>query len=635
MCGIAGYAGFSPGTVPDWVLNRMVDCMTHRGPDDRGVLHDRQLAIGMRRLAIIDIDQGHQPITTQDGCLSIVFNGEIYNYKEIKTSLEQQGIRFATNSDTETILQAYRHLGPDCLQLFRGMFAFAIADHTTQSLFLARDRLGVKPLYLAQIGNSLIFASEVKAILEHPAVSIDLNLESVDAYLSLRYVPGLQTMFQGIEKFPPGHYMHWQNGKAQVQSYWTVNASTEEISEDDAIAQFEQLLDESTRLRMLSERPVGAFLSGGLDSTAIVASLHKQFNAPINTYSVGFNWQGDELSIAAQTAKQLGCNHHEIICSPGDMGLLPKITWHLDEPIGDGIVLPMYLLARLASQTVTVVQSGEGADEILGGYFMHRVLHAASLYSRYTPQWMHKGLVRPVIQGLPSAFLNRFFDYPGTLGDAGKNRLLDFLQKLKTSSHEDQYLFLISLFSDGEKANLYQKPIHLTSNELASPMKPETADFNELLKLQFTHWLPDDILMKQDKITMAHSLEGRVPFMDHKLVEFAMSLPSRLKIRGKQNKWILRRYLANNYTTTFSKQPKVAFYIPIDQYLTQEPLKGMVETLLSPKSIQRRGLLNEQMVKQLLSTRADSSFLYTKQIFSLLALELWFRIFVDKEKGWA
>jgi asparagine synthase (glutamine-hydrolysing) len=636
MCGIAGFAANRPESWASTIIERMVERLVHRGPDDKGVLVSDSVALGMRRLSIIDVDHGRQPITTNDGALSIVYNGEIYNYQDIKSELERLGWSFKTNSDTETLLLAYQAWGIECLDRLRGMFAFSILDHRDGSLFIARDRLGIKPLYYAIVGNELIFASEVKAILEHPAIVREVNPVALNDYMTLRYVSGPNTMFKGINKFPPSHYMFWRSGKKKLQCYWRPDKRKPwQGSSREAQEAFDTLFDEATRLRMISERPVGAFLSGGLDSTAIVISLAKQFPERLKTFSVGFDWEGDELSLAAKTAKRVGTDHHEIICRRKDTALLPQIIWHLDEPVGDGIILPMFLLSSLAAQTVTVVQSGEGADEIMGGYFMHRVMKLASLYAGSIPGWLQDKGFLPLVKRIPARLLNRIFDYPGELGESGKQRLVEFLRILRHESTAEQYRFMISLFSDDERQDLLTSDYwHDNGKFRGTGDKGKLLDFNHMLALQFDHWLPDDILCKQDKISMAKSLEARVPFMDHKLVELVNSFPASYKLRRWQGKMTLRRYLKNNGAEDVATRRKMPFYIPIDQYLETGPLAALVDDLLSESSVHRRGVFKWESIRHMRSTTKGGGFLFGKKLFSLAMLELWYRIFIDKEAGW-
>ncbi len=636
MCGIVGFAGFPELGIT--ALDAMTQSIVHRGPDDSGAFMAAGTAIGMRRLSIIDVEQGHQPITSSDGFLSIVCNGEIYNYRELRLELEDHGRGFRTNSDTETLLVAYQQWGAACLQRLRGMFSFAILDRRDGSLFIARDRLGIKPLYLAQRGGLLVFGSEIKSLLEHPAIGRTVNPTAVGDYLALRYVPGPQTLFQGIEKFPAAHYMTWKAGIVTISRYWgPQRAPAWNLGASQAQEAFDAMFDEVTRIHMVSERPVGAFLSGGADSTAIVASLSKQFQQGLKTFSVGFDWQGDELGAAAQTANRLGCDHQEIICRSMDTALLPLITWHLDEPVGDGIILPMFLLSRLASRSVTVVQSGEGADEILGGYLMHRVLRLSSAYARTVPEWIQDGVIKRLLAAIPSKALNRLFDYPGELGEAGKRRLLDFLGMLRNQTTAHRYHSLISLFGDVEMAGMYTPDFAVVGRQEAPAregVESNNGDFNDMLALQFAHWLPDDILCKLDKLTMANSLEGRVPFMDHQLVELVMSFPAGIKMGLRTSKRPLREYLRTNGAAEVARRRKMPFYIPIDSYLAAEPLRGMVEELLSQRSVERRGVFRWEAVRRLRSAPEGGGFLVGKQIFSLAMLELWWRIFIDRERGW-
>lgn len=634
MCGIVGFAGGDRNA--EALLSSMTGIIRHRGPDDDGHLIDGDMALGMRRLAIIDVAQGKQPITSDCGRYSIVFNGEIYNFREVRAELEAAGCRFRTHSDTEVILVGYSLWGARCLDRLRGMFTFAILDRRERALFVARDRLGVKPLYYADTGGQWIFGSEIKALLKHPAVGRDVNLAAVDDYLALRYVPGPETLFAGIRKFPAAHYMIWKDGRSSFTRYWRHDALPAWTgSRAEAQEAFDSLFDEATRIRMISERPVGAFLSGGLDSTAIVTSLRRQFPETLKTFSVGFGWEGDELSIAAATARDLGCHHHEIICTPEDTAHLGRIVWNLDEPVGDGIVLPMYLLSRLASQSVTVVQSGEGADEILGGYFTHRVMKWAALYSQLIPGLIQKGLILPAARAMPASLLNLAFDYPGDLGEAGKRRLIEFLTVLASNSTAEQYRFLISLFTPADKQQLYSQNFAQATEALREVRQDQALlDFNGMLGLQYQHWLPDDILCKQDKMTMAHSLEGRVPFMDHRLVELVSSMPAAFKIGPRHNKLLLRDYLRRHRSTAMARRRKVPFYIPIDKYLESAPLKTMVDELLCERSVRRRGLFRWEAVDRIRQASGRGGFLYGKQVFSLAMLELWYRIFVDDEAGW-
>lgn len=605
----------------------MLDIIMHRGPDDSGVYTHKTFSLGMRRLSIIDINKGQQPQFSPDGRYAIVYNGEIYNYQDIQRALKEQGAVFQSNSDTEVVLHLYERLGIDCLQYLRGMFALAILDTVEGILFVARDRMGIKPLYYYYNNGLFVAASEIKALLRHPAVPRSLNHASLDSYLTLRYVPGPDCLLHGVKKFPAANYMYYKNGNIQFKRYWTPPvAESSEMSDGEALDRFGELFNEATRIRMISERPVGLFLSGGLDSTAIAASVRRNFDKPMKTFSVGFGWKGDELSAAAATARKLGFEHHEVLCRPQDTALLPEIAWHLDEPLGDAIVLPMYLLARAASQEVTVVQSGEGADEMLGGYFMHKVVRWADLYSRFVPGLLHKGGVMALAGAMPAKFLNLLFDYPGDLGESGKLRLLELLSSFKNAGPKEHYTKVIALFTRADKLRLLRPDTLKLLEDESLPVEKarlKRLSLSELLALQFDHWLPDDILCKLDKLTMAHSLEGRVPFMDHVLVEFLLSLPPRQKLTLFSNKVILRRWLKANAHPEMASKKKIPFYIPLEQYLSQEPLKSLIGDYLSEERIGRAGIFNPNEVARLRRLSAGHGVLASKQLFSLLMFEMW------------
>lgn len=636
MCGICGYAG----PVPDGgLLRRMTDAITHRGPDDEGLYLNGPVGLGMRRLSIIDVASGRQPIQNEDGSLTIVFNGEIYNYKALREDLIKKGHRFTTRSDTETILHLYEEHGPGCVHRLRGMFAFAIHDGNKKSLFIARDRLGVKPLYYWFNSGRLIFGSEIKSILESKDVKREPDLASVDAYLTLRYVPGPDTIFSGIRKLPAAHWLIWDGRDISIERYWTPEFHSGPYQPDGYYREkFGELFTESVKLRLMSEVPLGAYLSGGLDSSAITAAMSRMSERPVKTFSVGFDWHGDELPAAKAVAQRLGCDHHEIICGEKDFENLPKIIWNLDEPLGDAIIVPMFLLSRLAREHVTVVLSGEGADETLAGYLFHKVMVLARRYADFIPRAVRKGVIERSIRGMPAFLLNMAFDYPGTLGNRGRRKILDYLSLAGAGSPDEEYHFLISLFDAWDKKALYApKMLPFLDRGIrgGAPDYDKNAPYlNRILSLQYDRWLPDDILMKQDKISMANSIEARVPFLDHVLVEFLLAAPPHLKLSGLKNKVLLREYLKKVLPGDISRRKKKAFYIPIEKYLENGPLKDITEVCLSEESVRRRGYLDWEYVRELRRSVRNGEFLFGKQVFSLVALELWHRIYIDKEAGW-
>ncbi len=635
MCGICGYAGLHES---ESLLRRMTDIMEHRGPDDHGFFRDNDIGLGMRRLSIIDVSGGQQPIMNEDENMAVICNGEIYNYRELTEDLKEKGHIFSTKSDTETIIHLYEEYSTECVKYLRGIFAFAVYDMRRKRLFIARDRLGVKPLYYWHKNHKLVFASEIKSILECEDVPRDPCITSIDNFLSLRYVPGPDTLFAGINKLPPGHLMLWEQGNIKIERYWAPELYSGKYKSDTYYHErFEALLSESVKIRLMSEVPLGAYLSGGLDSSAIVSLMSKMSSRPVKTFSVGFGRHDDELPAARAIARKLGCDHSEIICSPEDFEILPQIIWNLDEPIGDAIIVPMYMLSKLAKEQVSVVLSGEGADEIMAGYFFHKVMLLVRRYNRLVPRPIREGIVRPLIGRIPAFILNKMFDYPGTLGRRGRRKLLDYLKLADSNKIADEYLFLISLFDERDKASLYSPDINAklrggTSDNSVSP-DADALYIESMLMEQYNHWLPDDILMKQDKMSMANSIEARIPFLDHVLVEFLLKTPSHLKLSGITNKVLLRDYLKKLVPGSLCRQKKKAFYIPIEQYFKKGFLREMLETCLSESSVKRRGFFNWEAVKRFRGSIDENEFLFGKQVFALITMEIWFRIYIDREKG--
>ncbi len=634
MCGIAGFVGGDAEVAG--IIDRMASVIGHRGPDDEGALAGPGFALGHRRLAIIDLAGGHQPMVNADRTLAIVFNGEIYNYRQLMAELKQRGHRFSTNSDTEVILHLYEEEGPDCPRHLHGMFAFAVVDLRKQVLFLARDRLGKKPLYLWQDGGRLAFASEIKALLAFPGVPREPDLVAIDGYLSMRYVPGPRTMFKGIRKLPPGGWLRWRAGAVETGRYWslppidrTAGGSDREFQET-----FDRLFSDAVDLRLVSDVPVGAFLSGGLDSSCIVAAMARRVDGPLHTFSVGFDWSGDETTEAAATARLFGCQHHEVICRPEDMGLLPEIVWHSDQPLGDAIAVPAYLLAREASQHVKVVLSGDGADESLAGYMFHRVIALGHAIRRAVPPALLDGVVAPAVAALPAGLLGRLFDYPAELGEAGKAKLLAYLAALRIDDPTANYRLLISMMDAYDKDGLYTDGFRAgiageAAWETPAP-SPGEGYLDRLLAAQFTDWLPDNILARLDKMTMAHGLEARTPYLDHRLVEFLRAVPDHLKLgRLGGNKVLLRRWAERMMPRATAWRRKRPFYIPVENYLGHPVFRGLVEETLSPTQVARRGYFRPAAVAGMVGGLRRGEFLGIKRVVALVMLELWHNMFID------
>ena len=629
MCGICGYAGFhAPG-----LLEKMTASIRHRGPDDDGHCVEGDVGLGMRRLSIIDVAGGHQPITNEDESLVIVFNGEIYNYRPLREMLLARGHTFRTESDTEVILHLYEDEGPACLQRLNGMWGIAIWDRRKRRLFLARDRLGVKPLYYRRHDNGVLFASEMKALLCHEAWQPKVVPQALHQYLSLRYVPGPGSLLEGVEKLPAAHYAIWENGSLSVQRYWTPApwSGPFEKSDREYLDAFAEHFERSVRMRLISEVPLGAYLSSGVDSSAIVAAMSRLGAAPVRTFTVGFGFARDEMAAAAETARQLGCHHTEIDCRPEHVDLLPEIIWHLDEPIGDPIVIPMFQLAREAKKSVTVILAGEGADELLGGYLFHRALLRSQQVSRVIPPSVIRGLVSAV----PPAILNLAFDYPAALGKRGKQKLVDFAGMLDDAALARAWRHLISLFDRRDTDELYTESLlEAVGHSDAWPASPKTPAtiplLNRIIDLQFNDWLPDDILTKQDKVSMASGVEVRVPFLDYELVEFALRLPPHLKINRRAVKVALRHYASGVLPPSSAQRSKQAFYVPLDRFMREPRYRDMVDDALSERVVRERGWFRPDAIARLRERTLTGDFVHAKQVFSLLSLELWHRIFVDR-----
>lgn len=634
MCGIAGYAGFNePG-----LIARMCDALTHRGPDSQGriELPENRMALGMRRLAVIDLQTGDQPMSAAAGDVQLVYNGELYNFRELRKELQQLGHQFATSSDTEVILHAYLEWGSNAWTRLQGMFTIAIADlRDTPCLRLVRDRVGIKPLYYSLVGDQLIFASEMKALLEHSRLTKQVSLNAISDYLALRYVPGPATLFDSVRKMPAGHEMVFRRGDVDLSPWWTSPPFENQDPAqtiDEAAKDLGGALRTAVQRHMISDVPVGAFLSGGIDSNVIVALMAEHASQPVQTFSIGFPGEpGDELQRAAVTARAFGTNHSEIECTTQDFANLSDIAWSLDEPIGDPIVVPMYVLAREARKVATVVLSGEGADEMLGGYLFHRKIMDLYRWQQRLPAWAWSAAAS-IAGRVPSSILDMAFDYPGRLGDSGRDKLKHLLGATSHGDLADLYRVSVSLFdtADIEAASGGRLP----RASVPARSAPDGTPLQRLLDLQFADWLPDDILMKTDKITMANSLECRVPFMDELVINAASRASDTAKLSGGQTKVALRRFAETILPDEIVKAPKKAFYAPLAPYMNEGPLADMMAYALDPSRLRRRGLIDPSYVAALKAGGPKAGFIPEKQLFSILMLELWFDRFAP-DASWA
>src|SRR6185312_328421 len=569
MCGIAGRVNQS-APVDRAEIFRMTELIAHRGPDDHGYHLRTRVGLGHRRLSIIDLAGGRQPLANEDETVWIVFNGEIYNHVALRKELLARGHQFRTHSDTEAIVHAYEEWGPQCARRLRGMFAFAIWDERAQRLLLVRDRLGIKPLYYAQLAGDIVFGSEIKSLLTVPAVDGAVDDDALAAYLALRYVPAPLTMFRGVKKLPPASLLVWQNGRISIDRYWDLaevpTTDAAPPTEAEAAAELRERIDHVTKLRLMSEVPVGAFLSGGLDSTMITAAMLKAEDArgALKTFSVGYAEDDaqseDELAYARLAAEALGTEHREVRVTMREAAdALPKIVWHLDEPVADPACVPLYFLSRRARQEVTVVLSGEGADEALGGYYIYRRMAAAeALRQKLGAGGGALSLASELLALVPHDKIRRaarLFGRP--LEDAYRGVARAFDDDVVVQLHNNV------MRSHNKSATEIVQSLLLPHWEATRGMTP----LRRMLYLDSRVWLPDDLLVKADKMTMAHAIELRVPFLDHELMEHAWSLPDHLKIHNGVGKALLRKAALGRVPQAILERPKMGFGTPTAAWL--------------------------------------------------------------------
>jgi asparagine synthase (glutamine-hydrolysing) len=617
MCGIAGIVGFDERPVLMEELEQMCDAIYHRGPDQDGYYLCQDVGLGMRRLSIIDLNTGRQPISNEDGSVWVVFNGEIYNFKELREDLERQGHCFATASDTEVIVHAYEQYGTQCVEKFRGMFAFALWDKNLRRLMIARDRLGIKPLYYAMVKGRLVFGSELKAILALPDVEPALDWQSVSHLFSFLTTPKDASIVSGVKKLEPGHLLLSSPEKPLViERYWDVQFRANRARpQSDFVDELRHLLEESVRLRLIADVPLGAFLSGGVDSSAVVATMASLSSRPVKTFSIGFpEADYSELEYARQVARHFGTDHHELTLEPNVLDHLDDIASYLDEPFGDSSAIPMYMVSRLAAQHVKVVLSGDGGDELFAGYDKYMV--EGKERRRYLPAFARKWIGLAAI-GIPEGTPGR--NYFRHLALAGPARYVD--------SH--------TLFRLDQRRRLFS-PDTARFMRACDPAAGHVKDLEAcqgdwLSALQFHDlkgYLPLDILTKVDRMSMAHSIEARVPLLDHKLVEFAATIPPEVQLKNGHTKQILKEAMRGILPATIIDRPKRGFAIPLGTWFRGK-LSGFVrDLLLSPTSLQR-GFFNSEYIEKLLRMH-DRGRDLDLQLWTLISFEMWCRKFLDR-----
>jgi len=630
MCGITGITGSEKQ-----LLGRMMGAISHRGPDQHGMLVDDAVSLGHQRLSIIDVsEKGKQPIHNEKKDIWIIFNGEIYNYQWLKNKLEAKGHRFYTETDTEVMVHAYEEYGASCVKYFNGDFAFCIYDQKNASLFLARDRLGIKPLYYAEHNGQFMFSSEIKSLLENKDFERKVNKKALDQFMAYRHTFGRETMFDNIFRVLPGECLQYNLKTKELGKwiFWDVNTSSENISsrsDEQLVAEFRQLFEDSVRLRLRSDVPLGAFLSGGLDSSSIVAmmsTIKKQgeWKEPIKTFSVGFGYEEtDETKFARQISDTFGTEHKEFIVPASTSKIMPKIAWHCDEPLADPALIPVYILSEQAKKDVTVILTGDGGDEVFCGYEQEKFLQKLSPL-KYVPKPFRVS-AGAVFRNLPSSMFTKVFKYSKAMGSEGMKRAGNVIANIENL--DKSYKEIVSICSASERSAI------LTNTQQDSVLiSQKNAPFlNKLLYHELKTLLPENMLMKTDRMTMAHAIEGRVPFLDHRLVEFSYSLPSHLKLNGTTEKYIIRKAMGDLLPKQNLERKKQRFYVPIDKWI-KEDLLPQIEPMLSKSAIEQQGLFKHDAIKKMLDKFSTSQLFYARQLWSVLSFQMWYKQFIEVQK---
>jgi asparagine synthase (glutamine-hydrolysing) len=626
MCGIAGFVdGPSVKDSLDQagsatLLHQMCGVIRHRGPDDQGLWVTPGVALGMRRLSIIDLSTGHQPIFNEDRTVWTVFNGEIYNYQELRTELSARGHRFYTATDTETIVHAYEEWGVDAIKRLRGMFGLAIWDDRQKTLLVARDRIGIKPLYYAEARGRLYFGSEMKSLLCAPDIARDVNLEALDHYLSFLYTPRDASIFESVAKLPPGHVLIWRNGIASVREYWRQPAVESFAGgEQDAVAQLKTVLTDAVRSHMISDVPLGAFLSGGLDSSVVVGLMSEASGARVKTFSIGFDDPTfDELPHARQVAEHFGTEHHEFVVKPDGVSILDALIEHFDEPFADSSAIPTWYVSQMARQYVTVVLSGDGGDELFVGYDRYLPHPRVVQFDRYSPRALRR------VAAVAAANLPH--------GVRGRN----FLRHVSRDD-EGRYIDSIRFFSGDDKAALLSADVHrrLANVDAEARLRRFFEPYrhlpwpSQMMHFDADTYLPEDVLVKVDRMSMAHSIESRVPLLDNDVIDFASTLPSRFKLKDGRRKHILKEVASTLLPQHLVDRRKQGFSVPLGVWFRGNLRELFADTLLSTRSLSR-GYFQAPFVRRLVDEHVSGRRDHTLRLWQLVVLERWHARYLDR-----
>lgn len=630
MCGICGKLIFgSEATVSPALVKAMADTMYHRGPDDEGYYVSGPIGLGFRRLAIIDLQSGHQPVANEGGTVQIVFNGEIYNYQELREFLLSKGHIFRTHSDTEVIVHLYEELGSRCVEKLRGMFAFAIWDESNKTLFLARDRVGIKPLYYSLTDKSVVFASEIKAILVDPSVEREIAPEMIDRFLTFLYMPGQETLLKGIRKLTPGHHLLVRDGKAVVEQYWDLPVAKPALhrSLQDAEVELQDLLAEAIELHMIADVPVGVLLSGGVDSTGVLSFAVHRTEKKISSFTVGFSGGeiADERPYARLAARKFGTEHHETTISAQDFAaFLPQYVWQMEEPVCEPPAVALYYVSRLARNYVKVLLSGEGGDEAFAGYSNYRNLVWLERIKRGLSP-LNKATTRGLSLADALFHLPQVAKYVPLMTD----RFPDYYYSRTSNPYRYAGNRLGEVYASDFAKSIDREHTLAPLRELQAHVRDQNT-LDAMLYIDTKTWLPDELLIKADKMTMANSVELRVPLLDHKVLEFAASLPASFKLKGFTRKYILKRVLTEEIPAEIRNRKKAGFPVPYESWLRND-LKNVVWDVLTDRRTIERGYFGKDAIEGLLRANENGSN-YSKEIFSLLTLELWQRTFLEHEQ---
>ncbi len=635
MCGIAGIIELRRRCPERSLLKRMCDAMRHRGPDDEGYYLHRHVALGQRRLSIIDLPGGRQPMSNEDQTVWVAFNGEIYNFQELRARLQQRGHRFATRSDTEVIVHAYEEYGDECVTRFRGMFALAVWDQRRQRLLLARDRVGKKPLFYTHADGRLIFASELAALVAHPAVRKDLEYAAIDDYLTYGYIPAPRTPFRNVCKLPPAHYLTLELAsdgsglrRLSTQCYWRLQYAPKlDLDEEQAAEGLQEVLTDAVRLRMIADVPLGALLSGGIDSSLVVALMSRLSDRPVKTFSIGFEErQFDELAYARLVAQRYATEHHELVVRPKALEVLPALVRHYGEPYADSSAIPTYYVAALTRRHVTVALNGDGGDESFAGYERYLASSLASAYQRI-PRLARRGVIEPLSRLIPERLPRR-------------HRLHQAKRFLEAAALplSDRYLQWVSYVSSAQKRALYSEEFQrqLAGNEAAGWLRGllsaqqgnGTDPVDALLAVDVQSYLPYDLLVKMDIATMANSLEARSPFLDHKVMEFCARLPTRYKQRGTTLKYLLRKISKDLLPAENVYRRKMGFGVPVGAWMRQELRSAVEDALLSPRSCLHH-YFRPEAVRRLLGQHCRGAYDHSFPLWALFWLATWHQEFFN------